>query len=159
MKMKKIGLVILAVVAIVFAGCKQELKKEDVEKGVTEMFKSLKSDGVDKTLVQFADGYDKMSDSQKQKFQDAFTGKEFKIMKIEGNQVTAEVYVSGANGGQVTVKTVIFKVIQVDGKMRVKDIVNVIEESVGSSDNAVAENASELEGEANDSGNLSEEHD
>ncbi|MCQ2280482.1 MAG: hypothetical protein MJZ49_06745 [Bacteroidales bacterium] len=157
--MKKIGLVILAVIAIIFAGCKQELKKDDIEKGVTEMFKSLKSDGIDKALTTFADGYDKMSDSQKQKFQDAFAGKEFKIMKIEGNQVTAEIRVSAANGGQIIVKTVIFKVIQVDGKVRVKDIVNVIEDAVEPTDVAAAENEEVTEAYLDEADNLTEEHD
>ena len=156
--MKKIGLVLLTVIAIVFAGCKQEMKKEDVEKGVKEMFKSVKTNGIDKAMKEFADGYDKMSDSDKQKFQDAFNGKEFKIMKIEGNQVTAEVYVSPANGGQILVKTVIFKVIQVDGKMRVKDIINVVEDTFGgqssATDAAMPEEVSDDASEA-----LSEEHD
>lgn len=157
--MKKIGLVMLVIVAVIFAGCKHELKKADVEKGVTEMFKSLKTDGIDKALTTFADGYDKMSDSQKQKFQDAFTGKEFKIMKIEGDQVTAEIRVSAADGGQLIVKTVIFKVIQVDGKVRVKDIVNVIEDSIGSTDNASEEIDEEMEAMLDEDDNLSEEHD
>lgn len=157
--MKRIGLVILTVIAVVFAGCKQELKKDDIEKGVTEMFKSLKSDGIDKALTTFADGYDKMSDSQKQKFQDAFTGKEFKIMKIEGNQVTAEVRVSAANGGQIIVKTVIFKVIQVDGKVRVKDIVNVIEDAVEPTEVTAAESEDAMEADLDEANNLSEEHD
>lgn len=125
--MKTIKILSLAVLAVIFAGCQQKLKEADVEKGVKEMFNGLQNNGIEKTLSVFADGYDKMSDNQKQVFQDAFAGDEFKIAKIEGDKVTAEIIVSPSEGGQLMVKTVIFKVIQVDGKIRVKDIINVID--------------------------------
>lgn len=151
---------ILLIAALVTAGCKQELKKEDIQQGVTEMFQHVKTDGIDKALAVFADGYDQMNDSEKQRLRDAFSGKEFKIVKIEGDKVTVEIDISPADGGQIIVKTVIFKVIQVDGKIRVKDIVNVIEHN-GTPREAGIEDAS---GEGVDSleasGNaLSEEHD
>ncbi len=151
-------LAMLVVLAVIFAGCQQKMKKDDVEKGVTEMFTSFQKNGIEKTLSVFADGYDKMSDNQKQAFQDAFAGKEFRIAKIEGDKVTAEVFVSPSEGGQLIVKTVIFKVIQVDGKIRVKDIINVIDNggkaaSSGPDDEVLAEEEDDLDSP------LSEEHD
>jgi hypothetical protein len=156
--MKTMKLAMLVILAVIFAGCQQKMKKDDVEKGVTEMFTSFQKNGIEKTLSVFADGYDKMSDNQKQAFQDAFAGKEFRIAKIEGDKVTAEVFVSPSEGGQLIVKTVIFKVIQVDGKIRVKDIINVIDNggkvaSSGPDDDVLAEDEDDLDSP------LSEEHD
>ena len=118
----------MAVVAILFSGCKQQLAKEEVEKTCTEFFKTIKEQGIDKAAQQFAEGYDKLSDQDKQLLKDAKIfdpNNDFKIVKIEGDKVTAEVSVKPANGGEVTVNTVIFQVIKVDGKVRVKDIIEL----------------------------------
>ena len=156
--MKTMKILTLAVLVVIFAGCQQKLKEADVEKGVKEMFSSLQKNGIEKTLSVFADGYDKMSDNQKQLFQDAFAGQEYRIAKIEGDKVTAEVLVSPAEGGQLIVKTVIFKVIQVDGKIRVKDIINVIDNggkatAAGPDEEVLADDEDDLDSP------LSEEHD
>ena len=156
--MKTIKFAMLVALAVIFAGCQQKMKKEDVEKGVNEMFASFQKNGIEKTLSIFAEGYDQMTDNQKQAFEDAFAGKEFRIAKIEGDKVTAEVFVSPSEGGQLIVKTVIFKVIQVDGKIRVKDIINVIDNggkatSTGPSDEVLSDDEDDLDSP------LSEEHD
>ena len=72
--------------------------------------------------------------------------------------MTVEVLVSPAEGGQLIVKTVIFKVIQVDGKIRVKDIINVIDNggkatSAGPDEEVLANDEDDLDSP------LSEEHD
>ena len=39
--MKTIKLAMLVALVVIFAGCQQKMKKEDVEKGVNEMFASF----------------------------------------------------------------------------------------------------------------------
>ena len=70
----------------------------------------------------------------------------------------AEVFVSPSEGGQLIVKTVIFKVIQIDGKIRVKDIINVIDNggkatSAGPNEEVMSDDEDDLDSP------LSEEHD
>ena len=122
------------------------------------MFSTLKKNGAtEKTLAEFVDGYDKLDADKKGKLLDAFTGKEFKIAKIEGDQVTADISFTPSDGGQLIVKTVIFKVIQVDGKIRVKDIINVIDN--GNKATTTGPDEEVFTDDENDLDNLSEEHD
>lgn len=148
----------LVVLAVIFAACQQQLKEDDVKKGVENMFSSLKKNGTtEKTLAEFVEGYDKLDANKKQKLQEAFTGKEFKIAKIEGDQVTADISFTPSDGGQLIVKTVIFKVIQVDGKIRVKDLVNVIDNGNKATTSGPDENV--VTNDENDLAELPEEHD
>lgn len=150
----------IAVIALIFAGCKQNKKasEEEIKKGVNEMFSNFKKSGAtDKTLAEFVEGYDKLDANNKQKLQEAFTGKEFKIAKIEGDQVTADISFTPSDGGQLIVKTVIFKVIQVDGKIRVKDLVNVIDNGNKATTSGPDENV--VTNDENDLTELPEEHD
>ena len=148
----------LLVVAVVFAGCQQKLKKENVEKGINEMFVSFQKNGIEKTLTQYVDGYDKMSDNDKKKLQDAFAGKEFKILEINNDEVRIEVSATPADGGQINTKTVIFKVIEVDGKIRIKELLNSVAQndkpsSSGPNGDVLADNENDPDSP------LSEEHD
>lgn len=141
--MKKLGLVLVAVVAILFAGCKQEMKKEDIQKFVTDLTNQIKNNKIDDALkTAFTDD---MKDDTKTKFKEALMGQEFKIIDIKDNQVTLEVVATAADGGKIEARTVIFKVIQVNGKIRLKDLVSNTPKTDGATDNANQEAPSDDE--------------
>lgn len=150
----------LLVVAVVFAGCQQKLKKENVEKGVNEIFNSFQKNGIEQTLTQYVDGYDKMSDNDKKRLQDAFAGREFKILDINNDEVKIEVSATPDGGGQIKTTVVFFKVIEVNGKIHIKELMNDPIPKEDNKSTASAPNENVVADSENDLDSpLSEEHD